>query len=61
MMVEVKSAQEIRKAFIQWNGWGPPTSEYQINEFCRADAYSEEDSEHAFWILMDWLNGKNIN
>jgi hypothetical protein len=44
-------------AFVRWNGWGPPTSEYQIGEFCRATTYSESDSDHEFWILMEWLNG----
>lgn len=56
-MVAVKTAQEIRKDFRKWNGWGPPTSEYQIGEFCRATTYSEADSDHEFWILMEWLNG----
>lgn len=55
-MVAVKTAREIRKAFIEWNGWGPPTSEYQIGEFCRSNTYSEEESEFMFWILKEWMD-----
>jgi len=55
-MVTVKTAKEVRKSFVQWNGWGPPTSEYQIGEYCRAKTFSEEDSDYESSILIEWLN-----
>ena len=54
-MVSTTSAQEIRKAFIKWNGWGPPTSEYQIGEYCKSNTYSETDSDYSFNILLGWM------
>ena len=54
-MVAVSSANEIKKAFVEWNGWGPPDSEYQISEFCRATTYTEYDSDQVFWVLKAWM------
>jgi hypothetical protein len=45
-------------AFVRWNGWGPPTSEYQILEFCRAKANSEPETEEYTEILNGWINGE---
>lgn len=55
-MVAMSTASELRKNFIEWNGWGPPASEYQIGEYCRSQTYSEMDSEFAFRVLMTWMN-----
>ena len=57
-MVAVKSTEAIRNSFIKWNGWGPPTSEYQIGEYCRAETLTEEDSNYEFKILMEWMNDR---
>ena len=55
-MIFMSTVAEIRKDFIEWNGWGPPTSEYQIGEYCRAQTETEDDSDHAFQVLMEWMN-----
>ena len=45
-------------AFTRWNGWGPPTSEYQIMEFCQARATSEVQAEEYTQILVGWMSGE---
>lgn len=55
-MVTVETPKDVKALFIEWNGWGPPSSEYQIYEFCREKAVSEEDSNRIFTILLDWMN-----
>ena len=45
-------------AFTRWNGWGPPTSEYQIIEFCQARAENKLAAEEFTEILMRWMAGE---
>lgn len=50
------SEEDVIESFTEWNGWGPPDSEYQIIEFCKAKALSEEESNNLFIILFNWMN-----
>ena len=45
-------------AFTRWSGWGPPTSEYQVMEFCRAKIESEAQAKDYAEILTRWMNGE---
>lgn len=49
--------EEACVAFTRWNGWGPPTSEYQIIEFCQAKAAHELEADEYTEILMRWMAG----
>lgn len=55
-MVLVSSAHKIKKAFIEWNGWGPPTSEFQINEYCWYEVEPDADREFIRQVLTEWMN-----
>lgn len=55
-MIGTTPTQIVKKDFIKWNGWGPPTSEYQIVEYCRDRTKSDYESDSAFDILLDWMN-----
>jgi len=48
-------------SFVRWNGWGPPTSSYQITEFCQSKAYTKEEAEALVEILTGWMNGDYEN
>jgi hypothetical protein len=45
-------------AFTRWSGWGPPTSEYQIIEFCQAKANNEFEAKEFTEILTRWMGGE---
>jgi len=49
---------KICRAFTCWNGWGPPSSEYLILEFCLAKAESEAEAEEFTDILKGWMTGE---
>ena len=54
---EESRIKRVCNRFIKWNGWGPPTSEYQILEFCQATALDEEESTEFKDILEMWKDG----
>ena len=55
---EESQVKNVCLAFARWNGWGPPTSEYQILEFCQAKSKSEKQTEDYTEILTRWMNGE---
>ena len=55
--VDVKTPQEIMAEFREWNGWGPPRNQFQIEEYLRNCSNSAEESKRAERILIAWMNG----
>lgn len=53
--VDFTNEKEVKRDFTYWNGWGPPTSKFQINEYCRHNTYTRQESENAFRILKNWM------
>jgi hypothetical protein len=51
--------EQVCISFVRWNGWGPPTSKFQIMEFCRATEKTKEDSVEATEILEGWMRGEH--
>ncbi|MHA1839872.1 MAG: hypothetical protein ACTSYO_07975 [Candidatus Ranarchaeia archaeon] len=56
--MEIKTPQEIMAEFRHWNGWGPPENQFQIEEYTRACAESEEEADLAEKVLTAWMHGK---
>ena len=54
---EPSKVEAVCRAFTCWNGWGPPTSEYQIMEFCKSEASSEADADEKTEVLLGWMRG----
>lgn len=54
-MIKMKTVKNFMDDFVKWNGWGPPTSEYQIIEYCQNRTSSEEEANVAFDILKKWM------
>jgi hypothetical protein len=57
MVKEIAVYKDIMRDFIEWNGWGPPTTEFQIQEYCYRQCYSEGDVDLTTNILTKWMNG----
>lgn len=58
MLKEITAYDSIMRGFIEWNGWGPPTSQFQIQEYCFYEHENECDVDFATDILMMWMNGE---
>lgn len=54
---EISHAKNICDLYVRWNGWGPPTSDYSIQEFCRAKSNSATESKEYREILIGWMDG----
>ena len=53
--------KNVCNSFIRWNGWGPPTSDYQIVEFCQEKAISADEAKVYTDILVGWMKGDYEN
>lgn len=56
-MIQV-TTDNIMKSFIEWNGWGPPESEFQIQEYCAYNCDNEQDADFITGVLFQWMNGE---
>ncbi len=57
---EKSIVDEVCIAFVRWNGWGPPTSEFQILEFCQSKAESAPKACKFTEILTGWMRGEYV-
>jgi len=58
MLKEVTRDNPILRDFIEWNGWGPPTSQFQAQEFAFYKAESEQEADEMVEILTRWMSGE---
>jgi hypothetical protein len=55
---EKSRVNSVCNAFVRWNGWGPPSSEFQIQEFCKNKAIDDGESRVYNEILTGWMTGE---
>jgi len=56
--IDFKNRKEVKRDFRYWNGWGPPSTEIQINEYCRHNTHNLEESQNASRILRKWMEAE---
>jgi hypothetical protein len=58
MIKEITVYKNIMRDFVEWNGWGPPTSEFQIKEYTYRECESVGEVDLTTDVLTKWMNGE---